>query len=128
MTKTSEATSGKVSEESLNDLIIDAIQDIKGKKIVKLDLRALEDSSTDYFIVCEGESSTQIKSIAQNISRRLKSELGIEASRVEGKLTANWICVDFFNTVVHVFYPETRDFYQLEELWSDAVKTEYEDF
>lgn len=127
MTKTSEAASRKVTEESMNDLIIDAIQDIKGKNIVKLDLRKLDDASTDFFIVCEGESSTQVKSIAGNISKRLKQELGIEPSRIEGKLTANWICVDFFNTVVHVFYPETREFYQLEELWSDADKTEYED-
>lgn len=127
MTKTSEAASRKVTEESMNDLIIDAIQDIKGKNIVKLDLRKLEDASTDFFIVCEGESGTQVKSIANNISKRLKQELGIEPSRIEGKLSANWICVDFFNTVVHVFYPETREFYQLEELWSDADKTEYED-
>ena len=110
----------------LNDLIIDAIQDIKGKNIVKLDLRDLDDSPADYFIICEGDSTTQIKAISENIVRRTKEDLKIRPSHVEGVQGSKWILVDYFDTIVHVFYPETRDFYEVEELWSDAKSTEYQ--
>lgn len=119
-------TAAHQNTELLNHLIIDAIQDIKGKNIVKLDLRALDDAPTDYFIICEGDSSTQIKAISENIGRRLKNEAGLIPNHTEGMDGARWILVDYFDTVVHVFYPETRAFYEIEELWGDAAKTEYE--
>jgi ribosome-associated protein len=119
-------TAALQNTESLNHLIIDAIQDIKGKNIVKLDLRALDDAPTDYFIICEGDSSTQIKAISENIGRRLKNEAGLIPNHTEGMEGARWILVDYFDTVVHVFYPETRAFYEIEELWGDAARTEYE--
>jgi ribosome-associated protein len=114
------------SIEDLNNLIIDSIQDIKGKNIVKLDLRKLDDAPTDFFIICEGDSNTQVKAISENIYKRLKQEDGQVPVHVEGKQNARWICMDYFYTVVHVFYRETREFYALEELWSDAKFTEYE--
>ena len=116
----------RLTTEQLNDLIIDSIQDIKGKNIVKLDLRRLEDSPADFFIICEGDSNTQVKAISDNIQRNLKAEGKVLASHVEGERNALWICLDYFNTVVHVFYRETRSFYELESLWSDARFTEYE--
>ncbi|MCB0568410.1 MAG: ribosome silencing factor [Phaeodactylibacter sp.] len=116
----------RLTTEQLNDLIIDSIQDIKGKNIVKLDLRRLEDSPADFFIICEGDSNTQVKAISDNIQRKLKAEGKVLASHVEGERNALWICLDYFNTVVHVFYRETRSFYELESLWSDARFTEYE--
>ncbi len=114
------------SIEDLNNLIIDSIQDIKGKNIVNLDLRKLDDAPTDFFIICEGDSNTQVKAISENIYKRLKQEDGQVPVHVEGKQNARWICMDYFYTVVHVFYRETREFYALEELWSDAKFTEYE--
>jgi ribosome-associated protein len=116
----------RLAIEELNDLIVDSIQDIKGKNIVKLDLRRLEDAPTDFFIICEGDSTTQVKAISDNIQRRLKQEAQVLASHAEGERYAHWICLDYFSTVVHVFYPETRSFYELENLWSDARFTEYE--
>jgi ribosome-associated protein len=115
----------RLSTEALNDLIIDSIQDIKGKNIVKLDLRQLDDAPTDFFIICEGTSTTQVKSIADNIYKRLKDEVGNMPLHVEGQQSAHWICLDYFDIVVHVFYPDTRAFYQLEDLWSDAMFTEF---
>ena len=115
----------ELSTENLNDLIIDSIQDIKGKNIIKLDLRKLEDAPTDFFIICEGDSSTQIKSISQNIYKRLKEEAQLVPFNTEGVQSAHWILVDYFNIVVHIFYPETRQLYELENLWSDAFTTEY---
>lgn len=112
--------------EELNDLIIDSIQDIKGKNIVRLDLRRLGDAPTDFFVICEGSSTTQVKSIADNVYKRLKEETGNLPIHMEGHQSAHWVCLDYFDIVVHVFYPETRKFYQLEELWSDASFTEIE--
>ncbi len=118
---------GSLSVEEINHLIIDSIQDIKGKKIVKMDLRHLEDAPTDFFIVCEGESTVQVKSIADNVYFRMKKEANSLPSTFEGTSTSRWVLVDYFNVVVHVFHPEAREFYQLEELWSDAIITDYED-
>ncbi|MBT8190263.1 MAG: ribosome silencing factor [Saprospiraceae bacterium] len=110
----------------LLDLIIDSIQDIKGKNIVKLDMRELDDAPTDYFVICEGDSSTQISSISDNIVKKVKEVFGIKPSHIEGKLHSTWVLVDYFDVIVHVFYPETRRFYEIEELWSDAKTTEYQ--
>ena len=108
------------------DVIIDSIQDIKGKNILKLDLRDLEDGPADYFIICEGDSVTQISSISDNVVKRMKEEFDILPSHVEGKQFSTWVLVDYFDIIVHIFYPETRRFYELEDLWSDAKITEYQ--
>jgi len=117
----------KHASQELNDIIIDAIQDIKGQNIVKLDLRQLDEAPTDFFIICEGESNTQVRSIDANIRKRTKQELETFPSHVEGSQDATWVLVDYFTTVVHVFHPEKRAFYELEDLWSDAQFTEYAD-
>jgi len=109
----------------VNDLIVDSIQDIKGKNIVKLDLRQLEEAPADYFIVCEGDSNTQVKAISDNIFKRLKEEANSRPLHIEGTSNGLWILLDYFDTIVHVFFKETRTFYELENLWSDAVFTEY---
>ena len=114
------------TQEEINDLIIDSIQDIKGKDIVKLDLRNLDDAPTDYFIICSGDSVVQVKGITDNVQRRLKVEAQTRPLHVEGQRNGRWVCIDYFNTVVHVFYNEAREFYELEHLWSDAILTEYE--
>ncbi len=116
----------KLTAEELNYLIVDSIQDVKGKNIVQLDLRHLEDAPADFFIICEGESTTQVKAISDNIYLRLKEEERVSPSHVEGQRAAKWICMDYFSTVVHVFHKESRTFYELEDLWSDASFTEYE--
>lgn len=125
-TQSQDAIDASLSVEEMNDLIIESIQDIKGERIVKLDMRKLGDSPTDFFIICQGNSNTQVKAIGDNISKRLKEELGVAPSHHEGQQSSLWICLDYFNTVVHVFYKETRDFYELEDLWNDAEFTEYE--
>lgn len=113
-------------KDTLNDLIIDSIQDIKGKNILKLDLRHIEDAPADFFIICEGDSNTQVKAISDNIHRRIKAEQSLNPVHVEGQTHARWVCMDYFDTVVHIFYRETRPFYDLEQLWGDAKFTEYE--
>ncbi len=109
-----------ITDQKLNDLIVDAMSDIKGKRIVKLDLREINDAPADYFIICEGDSNIQVKALADNVYRHVKRESGLTPSHIEGTQQAKWILVDYFSTVVHIFYPETRAFYDLEDLWSDA--------
>ncbi len=118
----------ELSEDALNDLIIDSIQDIKGKNIIKLDLRHLEDAPTDFFIICEGDSNTQVSAIANNVYGRLKKEGALLPTHYEGQQNGLWILMDYFSTVVHIFYKDTRSFYELEDLWSDAISTEYQSF
>jgi ribosome-associated protein len=124
---TKAAETSKTQEELLNDLIIDAIQDIKGKNITKFDLRHLHDRPTNYFIICEGESSTQVNSIIERVKKRVRDEMNIMPHTIEGKENAKWVLADYFTTVVHVFYKETREYYDLDDLWSDAKITRYED-
>lgn len=115
------------TDSELNELIIESIRDIKGKDIVKIDLRELYDSPADFFIICSGDSTTQVKAIAENIEKRVKEKIKEFPISVEGKTESRWVLLDYFDTVVHVFYPETRFFYELEELWSDGLVTEYQD-
>jgi len=107
-------------------LILDSIRDIKGKNILQIDLRKLDDRPADFFFICEGESTTQVSSIAGRIQQRMKQELSEFPKTATGTRHANWICLDYFDIVVHIFYPETRKFYELEDLWSDGITTEYE--
>ncbi|MCO6485959.1 MAG: ribosome silencing factor [Saprospiraceae bacterium] len=123
---TREARRAVVSDDQLNDLIIDCIQDIKGKNIVKLDLRALEEAPADYFVICEGDSNTQIRAIGDRIHQRVLEETGLKPYHIEGKEFGRWVLLDYYNTLVHVFHPEARAFYDLEDLWSDARVTAYE--
>lgn len=112
--------------EELNALIIDSIQDIKGKNLLKLDLRQLDDAPASFFIICEGDSNTQVKAISENIYLRLKNEAGELPAHYEGQKNSLWICMDYFDIVIHIFYKDTRNYYELEGLWSDAIFTEYE--
>ena len=90
-----------------------------------LDLREVMDASTDFFIICHGNSDTQVKAIANNISKETKEKIQQRPSHMEGITHASWVLLDYFNVVVHVFLKKTRDFYNLEGLWSDAKITEY---
>lgn len=127
MVSTKKAIQAKTISQGLQDLIIDCITDIKGKNIVLLNLKAIDDAPADYFIVCEGDSTTQVRGIANNIDRRLRNEIRLSPTHVEGTQHAKWVCMDYFDIVVHIFHPETRRFYDLEQLWSDAERIEYRD-
>ena len=111
--------------EELNNVIVEGIRDKKGKNIVQLDLRKLGDAPADFFIICEGDSNTHVKAISDSIYKKVKEEMLTAPTHQEGSSNAKWILMDYFNTVVHVFYPETREFYEIENLWSVAEVTEY---
>lgn len=113
------------SDEELNALIVEAIQDIKGHDIIALDLRIVE-ADRDYFIICHGESTTQVRAIAKRINQLIYEKLNLKPFHAEGQHGGQWMLLDYFTTAVHVFYRDARKYYNLEELWSDAVFKYYE--
>ncbi|HNI43253.1 MAG: ribosome silencing factor [Chitinophagales bacterium] len=105
--------------------IIASIQDKKGVKIVSMDLRPVG-SICDYFIICEGNSPPHVRAIADNVMFEMKKKFGINPVHCEGFGTLDWVLVDYFDIVVHVFHKDKRNLYQLEDLWGDAQLTEHE--
>ena len=105
--------------------IVNAIEEKKGDNIVCLDLRGIENRVCDYFIICEGNSTTQIEAIAGSVEYLVKKELGERPYRSEGYENATWILIDYVNVIVHVFDRETRYFYNLESLWADGEKIRF---
>jgi ribosome-associated protein len=101
-------------------LITEAIRDKKGHRIIRIDLTGVEHAICDSFIICHGESSTQVGAITDSIREKLKVETGIRAHHVEGVQNSQWVLMDYFDVLVHVFLEEFRDFYKLEELWADG--------
>ncbi|GGH81172.1 ribosome-associated protein [Filimonas zeae] len=105
--------------------IIKAIHDKKGENIISLDLRKIPEAVADFFIICEATSTTQVKAISDNIEVVLKDELGETPYKHEGHQALQWVIIDYVNIVVHVMQPDTRKFYRLEEMWSDAAGMEH---
>ncbi len=95
-------------------------EDKKASDIVILDMREVS-SMSDYFVICAGGSDRQTRAISDEIQRRLQKK-GIDCSHAEGEKEGNWIVLDFFDVMVHIFSHEVREFYQLERLWGDAQK------
>jgi ribosome-associated protein len=110
----------KESSQKIADAVIKGIQEKKGKNIVCLDLREIQSAVADFFIICEGDSNVQIEAITQSVEEMVKKETGEKPWHSEGKQVAEWILIDYFNVVVHVFQKEVREFYNLEALWADA--------
>lgn len=117
----------KITKETkvLKDLIVEALLDLKGENVLTLDLRKLDDTVTDYYIVCHGNSNTQVAALSDAVYKKVKDQTGALPKAQEGKASANWVILDYFDVVVHIFYKEAREYYQLEELWSDAKTIEH---
>ena len=100
--------------------IIEAITDRKGKKISLLDLKKIDTAPASSFVICQGNSTSQVSSIADSIRERLQKNLEVKPYNYDGYKNSQWIIIDYGDIMVHVFLPEFRDFYNLEELWNDA--------
>ena len=107
--------------------IINAIQEKKGENIISLDLRKIPEAVADFFIICEASNNTQLKAIADFVEEDVKRKCEEAPYKQEGRQAQQWILIDYVNVVVHVMLPEPRKFYQLEEMWSDAIVTEHRD-
>ena len=102
--------------------VVRAARDKKAEDLVVLDLRALQ-SFTDYFVICSGRNARQVQAIADAVEESLRTNQ-VKPAHVEGYERAEWVLLDYFDFVVHVFHPDTRDFYGLERLWGSAERTE----
>ena len=108
-------------------IAVEAIQDKKGNKISVLDLEHLESAPAFKFIICQGRSTSQVSAIADGIRDDLREKAGIKPYNYDGYRNSQWIVLDYGNLMIHFFLPEFREFYNLEDLWSDAKITEIPD-
>lgn len=116
-------TNKKVNNDQLITVIIKGIEEIKGEDIQLFDLREIENTVTDYFVICTGNSNTQVNALSQSIQKLVSKELKDKPWHVEGEGNAEWILMDYVNVVVHIFQKQTREFYDIEGLWGDAKIT-----
>ena len=110
--------------KQLCDTIVEGMQENKANDIVVLDLRHIENSVCDFFVICSGDSSTQVDGISSSVQRHTRKELSEKPWNTEGKTNSEWVLLDYVSVVAHVFYKETREFYDLEELWADEIRTD----
>lgn len=110
----------------LSEIAVYGIQEKKGNDIVRLDLRELNSSVSDYFIICNADSHTQVKAIADSVEEEIFKKTQTNPWRKEGLEHADWIILDYFDVVVHIFKTEKREFYGIEDLWGDAQSTSYQ--
>ncbi|QXV66236.1 ribosome silencing factor [Mucilaginibacter achroorhodeus] len=117
----------KVINESayLSELAIHGMQEKKGNELVRLDLRNINSSVADYFVVCHADSATQVKAIANSVEDEIYKALQIEPWRKEGLEYGEWILLDYVDVVIHVFRTDKREFYGVEDLWGDAEIQSY---
>ena len=117
------------NSSSTDDLIaftIEGIENIKGQNIVLLDLRHIENTVCDYFIICDGNSNTQVNAIVSSVQKIVSKNTHEKPYHIEGSDNAEWVLMDYVNIVVHVFQKHKREYYNIENLWGDAKITEIE--
>jgi ribosome-associated protein len=110
----------------LAELVAHYASDVKAQEIVELDLRGVL-GYTDYFVVATGGTDRQVKAVHDRIHEGMKKEHGLLPRRVEGASEARWILMDYYDVIIHIFTPEAREFYRLEQLWGEAPKRLVED-
>ena len=115
------------TQNNITSLIIEGIQERKGRHITHIDLSGIESAAATDFIICEGSSSMQVSAIADSIREYLQKNAGVKPYNYDGYQNSQGIVIDYGNTLVHVFQPDVRQHYNLEELWSDAPSTEIPD-
>lgn len=113
--------------EALSDTIVEAMQDVKGGDVTVIDLENLESAPASRFVICEGKSTTQTGAIADNVREQVRKLLHLSPYSMDGTRNSQWVVLDYGSVVAHVFLPEMRQLYDLEELWSDATVTKISD-
>jgi ribosome-associated protein len=107
--------------------ITKGIQEKKGQHIVIADLSHIDGAIANYFVICQGNSPTQVEAIAESVGEICRKEAGEKPVNVNGLGNNQWVAIDYVDVLVHIFMPETREFYDLENLWEDAKLTELPD-
>lgn len=117
-------TQKPVSTDDLIAVIIKGIDDVKGENVQLLDLRDIDNTVCDYFVICSGNSNTQVNAISGSVQKVVSKELKDKPWHVEGQNNSEWILMDYVNVVVHIFQKHVREFYDIESLWGDAKITQ----
>jgi ribosome-associated protein len=115
-----------ISTDDLLSSIIKGIEDVKGLDIDILDLRGIDNSVCDYFVVCNGNSNTQVNAIVGSVQKGVSKELKDKPWHIEGTDVGEWVLMDYVSIVVHVFQKHIREYYNIESLWGDAKITSIE--
>jgi|TARA_X000000950_G_scaffold48384_2_gene56206 ribosome-associated protein len=113
----------KTNTDALLSLIIEGIEEVKGEDINILDLRDIDNNVCKYFVVCSGNSNTQVRAISSSVQKVVSKSLREKPWHVEGQETSEWVLMDFVDVVVHIFQKQTRSHYDIESLWGDAKQT-----
>ena len=108
---------------SLIDEIIKGIENVKGEESQVMDLNNIENTPCKYFVICSGNSNTQVMAIVNSIIKKVSKKIQEKPFHTEGLEAAEWVLIDYINVVVHIFQRKTREFYNIEELWGDAKST-----
>lgn len=116
-------TKKPVSADNLISVILKGIDDVKGEDIQLIDLREIDNTVCEYFIICSGNSNTQVNAISGSVQKTVSKELKDKPWHIEGQNNSEWVLMDYVNVVVHIFQKHIRDFYDLESLWGDAKIT-----
>ena len=117
----------KESTQQLVNTIVEGIQEKKGSGIVIADLSHIDGSIAQYFVICQGNSPSQVEAIAESVGEFARNKNNEKPINVVGLGTNQWVAIDFADILVHIFLPETREFYNLEDLWADARLTRIPD-
>lgn len=118
-------SSRKAQTERLVEEIVNGLQEKKGKEIVSLDLRGIENAVTEFFVICTGDSNTHVNALAGSVEDEVRKAIKDKPWHVEGTTNGEWVLLDYVNVVVHIFQRSVRDHYNIEGLWADAIVKEY---
>lgn len=113
-------TENKSSDNNLLNLILEGVDDVKGEQVTVLDLRDIDSAVCDYFVICNGTSSTHVNAIVRSIQKTVSKASSEKPWHVEGADNGKWVLMDYVDIVVHVFQNHIREYYDLESLWGDA--------
>ena len=117
----------QMKEKQLIETIVEGIQEKKGKKITTVDLSDIESAAASYFVICEGQSTTQVAAIADSVREYVQQHTGIKPFGYDGYQNSQWIIIDYGSILAHIFLPEYRNYYKLEQSWNDAKLAEIPD-
>ena len=120
-------TKRELGSDELSQLVVKGMQEKKAGNIVVMDMRKVKNAFTDYFVVCSGNSDTQVDAIAESVDKEVWESTRNNPRSMEGKANHEWILLDYYDVIVHVFKKDRREFYKLEELWGDAEFTYVEE-
>jgi ribosome-associated protein len=115
----------KYSSKGLITNIIKSIEEVKGEEVILIDMKKIDNSPCDYFIVCDGSSNTQVNAIVSKIKKNVSKLFSEKPLHIEGLENCKWVLIDYIDIVVHVFQKEIRQYYNIENLWGDAKHTKF---